>query len=237
MDAADLQSFPQRLFIFSLSPTAPAALSSMVRKPWYDQEFQWAHSGNMRPGERFGDLYWLNYCVCCGLGCGSCEKPLCGHISFTACCKAVCCEQRLPLDPACYQVEQCCCLRGICYIPPKDMPCCIICGLKPFGGEIKMKDPPTESLTHTGGSMTLTWGRWLCWCCCARPRCEIKHLCCHHECFLRDHDESFFQCMAMNKCLCCWTHYHCPRPAGGPPCCICFNVPLPPSRAMVGTET
>ena len=196
------------------------------------------------------DLYWLNYCLCCGLGCGSCDKPLCGHISLTGCCNAVCCELKSPVDPACYQPLQCLCLQGISCIPPKDVQCCIICGLKPCGGEVKMTDPPGDRLTHTGKNVQLSYGRWLCWSCCSgchysegclgedfRPHCEIKHLCCHHECFFYDQGRGFLQCMAMKTCCCCWTHYHCPRPEKAPPCCVCFNVTLPPSRAKVGTET
>ena len=102
-------------------------LDSMPREPWYDFEFGLEHGGQMKPGDMFRDLWWSNYCICCGTGCGRCDKPICGHSSFTACCKCVC-ELTYPLNPACHQVYQCCCLRQICSFPATDMPLCIIWG-------------------------------------------------------------------------------------------------------------
>ena len=104
--ALRLEPFGARLVWGAHLPAAFAAvllLDSMPREPWYDFELGLEHGGQMKPGDMFRDLWWLNYCICCGTGCGRCDKPICGHSSFTACCKCVC-ELTYPLNPACHQV-------------------------------------------------------------------------------------------------------------------------------------
>ncbi|CAE7800016.1 unnamed protein product [Symbiodinium sp. CCMP2456] len=120
-------------------------------------------------------------------------------------------------------------------IQPRDMPLCIVCGKKPCGGEVELKDPYDAWYQED-----LSWGRdcWPCWCLCMgmhyHPGCEcdeyfrhvryeVKMLFCRMKCLGRDHGNGLRNCIGLSTCCCCWSHYHCPRPESAP-FCVCFNL-------------
>ncbi|OLQ15026.1 hypothetical protein AK812_SmicGene662 [Symbiodinium microadriaticum] len=208
----------------------------MPRTPWYDRELGWDHGceGQLEPTEAFEQLWWLNYWLCCGIGCGRVCDPPCEHACYTACCKCVC-QLAPPGNPVCQQVIACCCCRSILMVPPEDMPPCVCCSKRPCGGEVRLRDPH-QALD----AQDLRWGFWPCWCGCLGMHCrikgcelcddystdsryEVKQLCCRAKCLCHDHDEGFHNCFGLSTCLCCWTHYHCPRIEKAP-CCVCFNL-------------
>lgn len=193
----------------------------------------------------FKELWWLNYCYCCGQGCGRSDKPILAHESWTACIQ---CRQELVTDldiMFCGHQTACICFRSICMVPPRMMPPCILCNKKPCGGEVKL---PDSEQNHLGHGDTC----WPCWCFCMglncyrTPcgslgdeymhviRCDTYQLCLHGFCRFRDHGEGFHNCFSVNTCCCFWIHFDCPRPQTAPKC-VCCNMGNPNRKVEPGS--
>jgi hypothetical protein len=83
----------------------------------------------------FSDLWWLNYCICRGIGIGNFGAPLFGSEGKNLCIHQSCqCDE--VGNPFCKQNVTECCITSQCEFPPaKGSPTCVCFNKKLAGGE------------------------------------------------------------------------------------------------------
>jgi len=81
----------------------------------------------------FSDLWWLNYCFCCGRGIGDIGNPLIGSEGKQLCLHSKC-QMTNVGDPLCGGLSVFCCQTTQFRLPPSaDTPICVLCSKELVG--------------------------------------------------------------------------------------------------------
>jgi len=192
---------------------------------------------NLNRDKMFTDLWWLQYCICRGVGVGNVSEPFCGEESRNFCMHGSC-ELIQVGDPFCQSNVTECCITSQCRFPKAEgSPTCVCFNKKLAGAE--------NVGSWKQGIFKAEYGFddqfWLTYLLCAgvsvhglrknnRPLFGLvqKQLCIKRQAQLVQPIGSDGDCMSgLGTQLCFWSHCQFP-PAKeadtATPCIACFNM-------------
>lgn len=196
---------------------------------------------NLNAGEMFKNLWWFEYCFCCGSGLGDIGNPLAGGEAKELCLHSRCEITDNFADPLCGGMSVMCCITEQCQIPPmKDSPTCVCFG-KPLAGASGSGWAPKLMGYQPSFEDAAKGGIWCCYMVACGVAChglgtwtsgkerplyaiKSKLLCIEEAVSLVPPLEEGVLCGGVGTMLCCWEQCQLP-PLEGNPVIKCCGFP------------
>jgi len=181
----------------------------------------------------FKELWWCNYCFCCGRGVGAVGNPYIASEAKQICLHSKCFLDDIAKPYFCGGMEVCLCITSQCQFPKQDgSPTCVCCNKKVAGGDTAAWKP---ALFDYNATFDQTF--WLYYLLCLgcgvsspgadkRPLFaeQEKQLCISKGVKLSKPFEDGVLCSGLGTFLCFWEQLEIP-PAASNPVFQCFGFP------------
>jgi hypothetical protein len=187
-------------------------------------------SANLDAQKMFSDLWWLNYCFCCGRGIGDIGNPLIGSEGKQLCLHSKC-QMTNVGDPLCGGLSVFCCETTHFRLPPSaDTPICVLCSKELVGKSGSGWKPELFDFKPAFGDQFWLVYMFCCGTALTAPGANgrpligslQKVICVEQATRMVPPVEDGVVCGGIGTVLCCWDQCQLP-PADNNPGCKCFG--------------